>query len=142
MNTGTAKNPDRVVFDTNILISALVYGGNPQEALRLALTKQIQAIISPILQAELIDIITKKFPLSLTEMYLLKEEIERSFIIVNPQMDLDVVRDNDDNRVLEAAVEGECDFVITGDKDLLDLGQFENIKIITSTQFLEIFNER
>lgn len=137
MNTGMAENPLKVVLDTNIFISALVYGGVPGKVLRIILTKELQVVISPILQAELTDIITKKFPLSLADMYLLKEEMERSFIIVNPHMDLDVVRDKDDNRVLEAAVEGNCDFIITGDEDLLELKQYQKIKIVTPTQFLE-----
>ncbi len=136
MNTGMAGNPARVVLDTNILTSALVYGGKPEKILRLALEKRIQVIISPILQAELADIIAKKFPLSLEDMYLLKHEMHKSFITVYPHTNLAVSRDEDDNRVLEAAVEGGCDFIVTGDKDLLDLGEFRNIKIITPTQFL------
>lgn len=138
MNTGTAENPVKVVLDTNIFISALVYGGVPEKVLRMILTKELQVVISPVLQAELTDIMTKKFPLSLADMYLLKEEMERSFIIVNPHMDLDVVRDNDDNRVLEAAVEGECDFIITGDQDLLELRKYKNIKIVTPAKFLKL----
>lgn len=136
MNTGTAENPVKVVLDTNIFISALVYGGVPEKVLRMILTKELQVVISPVLQAELTDIITKKFPLSLVDMYLLKEEMEKSFIIVNPHMDLDVVRDNDDNRVLEAAVEGDCEFIITGDQDLLQLKQYKKIKIVTPLDFL------
>lgn len=139
MNTGTAENPVRVVLDTNIFISALVYGGIPEKTLRVVLAKEIQVIISPVLQAELIDIITKKFPLSLADMYLLEEEMQKSFVIVRPHIILDVVRDKDDNRVLEAAVEGNCDFIITGDRDLLDLGKYKNIKIVTPTQFLDYY---
>lgn len=138
MNTGTAENPVKVVLDTNIFISALVYGGVPEKVLRMILTKELQVVISPVLQAELTDIITKKFPLSLADMYLLKEEMEKSFIIVNPHMDLDVVRDNDDNRVLEAAVEGDCEFIITGDQDLLELRKYKNIKIVTPAEFLKL----
>ncbi|MBI2019466.1 putative toxin-antitoxin system toxin component, PIN family [Candidatus Daviesbacteria bacterium] len=142
MNTGTAENPVKVVLDTNIFISALVYGGIPEKVLRMVLTKELQVVISPVLQAELTDIITKKFPLSLSDMYLLKEEMEKSFIIVNPHMDLYVVRDSDDNRVLEAAVEGDCDFIITGDQDLLELKEYRKIKIVTPVQFLEASNSR
>lgn len=139
MNIGTAENPVRVVLDTNIFISALVYGGVPEKVLRVILAKEIQVFVSPVLQAELIDIITKKFPLSLADMYLLEEEMQKSFVIVRPRIVLDVVRDKDDNRVLEAAVEGNCDFIITGDLDLLDLGKYKNIKIVTPNQFLQEF---
>ena len=78
MNIGTAGNPVRVVLDTNILTSALVYSGNPEKVLRLALEKKIQVIISPILQAEFFDIIAKKFPLSLEDFYLLKQEMQKN----------------------------------------------------------------
>lgn len=141
MNTGTAGNPVRVVLDTNILTSALVYGGKPKKILRLALEKRIQVVTSSMLQAELTDIIAKKFPLSLEDMYLLKTEMQKSFVVVNPRIALDVARDNDDNRVLEAAVEGNCDFIITGDQDLLDLGGYKNIKIVTSAGFLAEYSK-
>lgn len=139
MNIGTAENPVRVVLDTNIFISALVYGGVPEKVLRVILAKEIQVVVSPVLQAELIDIITKKFPLSLADMYLLEEEMQKSFVIVRPRIVLDVVRDKDDNKVLEAAVEGNCDFIITGDLDLLDLSKYKNIKVVTPNQFLQEF---
>ncbi len=141
MNIGTAGNPVRVVLDTNILTSALVYGGIPQKVLRLALEKKIQVVISPILQAELVDVITKKFPLSLADMLLIEQEMQKKFVMIKPHMTLDTVRDKDDNRVLEAAVEGDCDFIITGDQDLLELKQYKRIKIVTPTEFLEIIDK-
>src|SRR3989344_1756209 len=134
MNSGMVKNPARVVLDTNILVSALVYGGNPKKILLLALDKRIQVATSSLLLAELTDIISKKFPLSLENMHLLEKEMKKIFIIVRPNKILSIVRDEDDNRVLEAAVEGKCNFIITGDKDLLDLGKYKNIKIITPSQ--------
>lgn len=139
MNIGTVKNPVRVVLDTNILVSALVYGGNPIKVLLFALNKRIQVITSPILLSELTDIISKKFPLSLEDMHLLEKEMQKNFVIVHPSKILNIVRDEDDNRVLEAAVAGKCNFIITGDQDLLDLGKYENIRIVTPSQFLDNF---
>ncbi len=55
---------------------------------------------------------------------------------MNSGTDESQVRDRDDNRVLEAAVEGDCDFIITGDRDLLELCKYKKIKIITPAQFL------
>ncbi|MBI2196072.1 putative toxin-antitoxin system toxin component, PIN family [Candidatus Daviesbacteria bacterium] len=135
MNIGTVGNPVRVVLDTNILTSALVYGGIPQKVLRLALEKKIQVVISPVLQAELVDVITKKFPLSLADMLLLEQEIQKTFVIVKPRMALDAARDKDDNRVLEAAIEGDCDYIVTGDLDLLELKHYKRIKIVTPSRF-------
>lgn len=50
---------------------------------------------------------------------------------------MNVTKDKDDNRVLEAAVEGGCQFVITGDKELLELKKYKKIQILTAEEFLE-----
>ena len=134
-----AKNPPKIVLDTNIIISALGFGGKPRQILFLALEEKIQVVTSPILLAELQEVINKKFPLLKNNLSLLLKEIEDIFINIQPQIILEVVRDEDDNRVLEAAIEGKCDYIITGDKDLLDLEVYKNIKILTPKQFIDIF---
>lgn len=127
----------KVVLDTNILVSALVYGGNPQDLLELVIVKQIKGVTSLPLVVELIEILTKKFSFTPEKVYQIEEKIKKSFEFIHPIKALDIVRDKDDNRVLEAAVEGGCDFIITGDQDLLDLGKYKKIKIVTPAQFLE-----
>lgn len=133
-----AVNTMRVLIDTNILISALVYGGKPQDIFELVIIKQITGITSLLLLVELVETLTRKFNFSSEKVYQIERKIRKNFKFVRPIKTLDVVRDKDDNRVLEAAVEGRCDFIITGDKDLLSLGEFENIKIVTPAQFAEI----
>lgn len=130
-------NMMKVVLDTNILVSALVYGGNPQDLLELVIVKQIKGVTSLPLVVELIEILTKKFSFTPEKVYQIEEKIKKSFEFIHPIKALDIVRDKDDNRVLEAAVEGGCDFIITGDQDLLDLGKYKKIKIVTPAQFLE-----
>ena len=61
MNIGTVEKPPKVVLDTNILISALIYGGKPQQIYNLIFDKRIFAITSSILLAELTEILVKKF---------------------------------------------------------------------------------
>ncbi len=133
------KNPTRIVLDTNILVSALVYGGNPKKTFLLALDKQIQVVTSPVLQAEFTDVIAKKFPLSLKNINLLKRQVRKTFIMVQPSRSIDIARDDDDNRVLEAAIEGGCDYIVTGDKDLLELKSYKDVKIVTAIEFLKEF---
>src|SRR3989344_3210533 len=106
MNLDMAKKLPKVVLDTNILISALVYGGKPEQVYNLVLEKQITAIITNILVAELLEGLIKKF------------------IVVRPKKIIKAARDEDDNRVLEAAAEGVCAYIVTGDKDLLELRSF------------------
>lgn len=137
MNSDTPESRVKVVLDTNILISAIGFGGKPRDTLLLVFEDKIMGVISPILLAELQEVIVKKF---LKLMYLLpsaEQMIRRKFLIVRPKKSLHIVRDEDDNRVLEAAIEGKCDYIITGDKDLLSLQRFKKIKIFTPDQFLK-----
>jgi len=136
MSIGTAKKPPRVVLDTNILISALVYGGKPEQIYNLVLDKQLTAITSPILLSELTEILIKKFKLELSRIKQLEKITKNNFTLVQPAKIIKLVKDDDDNRVLEAALEGRCDYIVTGDKDLLDLKIFKNIKIVTPDTFL------
>ena len=67
----------------------------------------------------------------------LSKQIKKSFKIVRPKETINVLKDTEDNRVLEAAIEGNCDYIITGDKEVLNLGSFRGIKIITAEKFLK-----
>lgn len=137
MNSGTAENRIKVVLDTNILISGIGFKGNPRAILALVLDNKIIVITSQVLLAELREVILKKFSKLETQLLIIEKQIKEKFIVVQPKRTLNVVRDKDDNRVLEAAVEGNCGFIITGDQDLLELGKYGTIKIVTPTQFLE-----
>lgn len=132
-----AKKPPRIVLDTNILISALVYGGKPEQIYDFVLEKQLIAITSPILLSELREILIKKFNFELDRIKQLEQIISHNFTVVNPNKIVAQTRDDDDNRVLEAALEGGCNYIVTGDKDLLDLKIYKNIKIVTPDIFLE-----
>ena len=138
MSIDTEKSHPRVLFDTNILISALVFGGKPAKILMAAVDGEFQLVTSNSLIAELIDVVNKKFPLSMQDLELLKEQINNKFDIVSPTESLDVLDDADDNRVLEAAVKGKCEFIVTGDKELLDLGGYLKIRIVSVSEFLKI----
>src|SRR3989344_2981588 len=136
MNSGMAESPVKVVLDTNIFVSALVFVGKPEKVYRLVLKRKIITYISLPIITEIIEVLTKKFNFNQIKLQQIERKIKKFFIVVNPSKVIDKVRDPDDNRVLEAAVEGNCDFIITGDKDLLDLGKFKKIKILTAEEFL------
>ena len=136
MNLDTEENHPKVVLDTNILLSAIGFGGKPAEILSLVLKERITAVTSPILLAELEEALRKVLPLSKNDIELILDEIDDEFETVLPRFSIKTSRDEDDNRVLEAAVEGNCEYIITGDKDLLTLKKYKNIKILTAEQFL------
>lgn len=128
----------RVVLDTNVLISAFVYGGNPEIVVRLALSKVIRGVTSSALLAELRDVLHReKFRVSDAGISWFERKISEKSIIVEPDIRLDALRDASDNKVLEAASAGECQFIVTGDRDLLVLGEFQGIGICTPAEFLK-----
>ncbi|MBI2430867.1 MAG: putative toxin-antitoxin system toxin component, PIN family [Candidatus Levybacteria bacterium] len=137
-----AKNLVRVVLDTNILVSAIGFGGKPAEIIASVLAEKIQAVTSPILLAELEEVLYKKLSLSKEAIDLTLEEIREEFTVVNPTKIIHVVEDEDDNRVLEAAVSANADYIVTGDSDLLRLKVFRKIVIITSDQFIKEVTSR
>jgi putative PIN family toxin of toxin-antitoxin system len=135
------ENLIKVILDTNILISAVGFGGKPREILQIILANQIKATTSPVLLAELEDVVTKKFPVLSYNFERVNKQIRKKFRIVKPKMSLHIVNDDDDNRVLEAAVEGKCKYIITGDNELLKLSGYQDIEIVTADQFLKILEE-
>ena len=141
MNTGMVADKPSVVLDTNIIISAIGFGGKPRKILNLVLENHISVVTSPILLVELEDIIFKKFPLLAGSFERINRQIKKKFKIVRPKTSLYVLKDEPDNRVLEAALEGESQYIITGDKELLNLKSFKTIKIITADEFLAVLGE-
>ncbi len=137
MNSDMVENPVKVVLDTNILISALGFRGKPRKIFHLILQKRILAVTSPILLAEFQEVVNKKFPKLALRLESIEKKLKKNLQVVSPKVSIKASRDPDDNRVLEAAVEGDCDFIITGDQDLLELGKYKKIKILTAEEFLE-----
>ncbi|MBI2621174.1 MAG: putative toxin-antitoxin system toxin component, PIN family [Candidatus Levybacteria bacterium] len=131
------KKPPKAVLDTNVIISALVFGGKPEQVYSLILEKQIIGISSPVLLAELTETLTKKFNFELIRVKQLEKIIKKHFKIIHPDEIIYILEDEDDNRVLEAAIEGKSGFIVTGDSDLLTLKTFRQIEILTPDDFLK-----
>lgn len=138
MNLGMVKKPPKIVLDTNLIISALIFGGKPEQVYNLVLEKQIIGITSSILLAELTEVLTKKFNFELIRVEQLEKIIKKHFKMVNPKQTVKILQDIDDNRVLEAAMTGKCSYIVTGDSDLLTLKTFHQIRILTPNDFLKI----
>ena len=136
MSLGMVKSLNRVLVDTNIIVSAIVYGGKPRKVLDGVWQDEYEGVISEILLAELREVIYKKFPFYKYELKQIEEQIREDFRIVGPRKSVILLRDKDDDRVLEAAITGECDFIVTGDKDLLDIKSYKKIKVVTPADFL------
>lgn len=131
----------KVVFDTNIYISAIIFGGNPRQCLELARNKEINLFYSKAILLELSDKLQNKFNWSVQEVIEVLEGIAQSAYLVDPEIKVSFIKsDPSDNRVLEAALEAKADYIITGDKKhLLSQAKFQKIPILSAKQFLEAF---
>ncbi len=135
---GKNSNVLRMVIDTNVLVSAIVYGGIPKQILALVLDEHIVGVTTRVLAAELIDVLSKKFHFSTRRLADTESLIQESFLMIQPEKTIVLLDDDDDNRVLEAAVEGMCDYIVTGDTDLLRFKQHNGISMVTPAEFLKI----
>lgn len=127
--------PLRIVFDTNVYISAALFGRRAEIVMKLASVGQVQLITSEAIMAELQRKLLEKFAWSDDQTQLFADMIRELAEVVAPDITLDVVPDDeDDNRIVEFAVAGQADLIVTFDKDLLRLKTFEMIGIITPRQ--------
>ena len=132
------ENNLRIVVDANVVISSLLFGGKPREFLRTAVQRRITIYTSLQIKTEILEVLRKKFQFSEVRIKNFEKENMAKFVVVYPLKRISVVRDKDDNKILEAAVEGDCDYIVTGDKDLLVLKKYKNIQILTPMEFLEL----
>lgn len=134
----------RVVADTNIFISALMFGGLPGVFLDLALARAFTLVSSPALLDELEDTLRGKFALSGEDVRLVRAKLGGAISLIDPSIRLRVVLDDpDDDRVLECAVAGKADCIVSGDRHLLRLVTYQQVTIMTVREFLsEIDRER
>jgi putative PIN family toxin of toxin-antitoxin system len=132
----------KVVLDTNILISAIVFGGKPRELLEAAIKGKIQLLLTEEIIEEMRGVLEGKkfqFPGEITD--LIVHEIESFAEIVKPKERLKVIEnDPEDNRVLECARESKADYIVSGDFHLLGIKEFAGTKILMPGEFLDILD--
>jgi len=128
----------RVVFDTNIFVSAFIIPGSLAErAVLKVIEREDILLLSKEMLDELLSILSTKFSRD-------REEISRVAVIlsemaewVRPTIRISVLKDQPDNRILECAVSGKADIIVTGDKEMLKLKVYEGTKIISLKAYLE-----
>ena len=125
----------RVVFDTNVLISALVYGGLPRDLLTRVFRGELTLITSVVLMDELEEVLIVRFAHDAPLARTVRAEIELLAEVVDVSAVERVARDVDDDAVLAAAIAGEASAIVTGDRDLLVLVEHHGIRIVTPREF-------
>ena len=140
----------RIVIDTNILVSAILTSeGNPAKILKLVLEGKLNLIISPAILEETRQVfnypklakLMEKNNITRQEVYGFLDKMSRVALITPGKLDIDVIpKDPADNKIIACALEGDADFIISGDHHLTDLKIFQSIKIIDPAAFLKIVN--
>lgn len=132
----------KVVLDTNILISALGWNGPEARLIRLILENSLTLCTSSVLLAEFLRVASyPKFQIETKESMEFVSRILDKALLIKPNTQINVIQsDPDDNRVLECAVTAKVDFIVSGDKHLIDLKEYLGIQILTTTAFLNVFN--
>jgi len=127
----------RVVFDTNILVAALVFpGGRGEEALRRVIEEHDQLLLSKPILDELLGVLARKFARDAEELSRVAVFLGGLGTLVRPSRRLRVLADDPDNRILECALAGGADAIVTGDNAMLDLGEYRRVRILSLRDYL------
>lgn len=131
----------KVVIDTNVIISAFGWHGKPEEVVKLATTDRIKNFISLEMLAELRKVVAyPKLNFSETLQAEIIETVFSASSIININASVNIIIDDPpDNRVLECSLSADVDFIISGDKHLLNLKVFKGIEILSPENFLAGF---
>lgn len=130
----------KVVFDTNIYISAFVIpGGNAEKAYLRAVNRDFELYTSISILTELARKLEEKFGWEKEKIAQLLTYISKTAEVLKTSMHIKILADAPDNRILECAVEANAGLLVTGDKHLLKIKQYEGFKIIKLADFLLMF---
>lgn len=134
----------RLVLDTNTIVSGLLWHGNEFELLEKIEGGQAHMLINPEMLTELHRVLHYQkinnliIKSGLADEKLFQKIISLSHLAIGPKLNIAACRDKEDNKVLECAINGKADFIVSGDDDLLILKEFKGIKIIKTSEILNM----
>lgn len=134
----------RVVYDTNVLVSAALKPDSlPAVLVSLALAQRVHLCLSPSILAEYTAVLHRpKFGFDAHSINALLEDLTCMALLVRPAMRLDVAPDEADNRFLECALEAHAAFLVTGNLRHFPRTAFEDIQILAPARFAHVLAER
>lgn len=131
----TASGKSKVLIDTNVWYSAILYGGKPEQLVKQCINGQYIVI-----SAYIINELRVKLKLDANAPYKWLNALERQLKQVCEVVDVDVipkiVRDSKDDPVVATGINGQCEYLITGDDDLLSLKLIGDLRTVTVDEFL------
>lgn len=130
----------RVVLDTNIYLSGIIFGGNCRHILDLMIKKKIKVVISPAILLEIYQKLKQKFKWSQNQIFTVIKTLIKSTKTVQIKVKIRAVKiDKSDDKIIEAAAAGWAKYIVSGDQHLLKIKQYQKIKIVKPTEFLSIY---
>jgi len=130
----------RIVLDTNVLISALLFGGNPREILDRVIRGEVILCLSEPILTELGNVLQRSklgFPHTIVNQIV--TELSAISELVLPEERIQEIKvDEADNYILECAVEAHADYIVSGDSHLLELKKCRSIQVVSPQQFLAL----
>jgi uncharacterized protein len=128
----------RVVFDSNVYVSALaIPGGVAEKAMRAAMDGTFELVLSRPILVEVLGVLSRKFARQPEELARTALFLSSLTEIVAPVQRVQVLADGPDNRILECALAARADLVVTGDRQMLSLRTWEGIEILSLRQFVD-----
>ncbi len=128
----------RIVVDTNVLISGIFFGGFPEKILRASVEGKIRACASMEILNEYQEIIREMVRRKQGNIDVsILNPLIRSMEVIEPASKTEICRDPDDDKFINCARDAQAMYIVSGDKDLLVIQQFENISIVTAKEFCE-----
>lgn len=134
---------DRVVVDTNVIVSALIGKGNPRRVLELLFSGKVTLCLSTAILDEYIDVLHRpkfsRFPDFLAYASLTLKSLQSIAEFMEPKITLRVCPDPDDNKFLELAVATQARYLITGNKRHFPVGLFKGTQTVSPREFISSF---
>jgi len=129
---------EKVVLDTNVFISALFWKGPPHAVFRHSVSGNLRNSVSSAILKEIEERLLNKFHVPQEKVQEFLEVIVYNSEVVYPKTKARVtLRDPKDNKILDCALEAKASFIITGDKDILDIQKYRGIIMISPREFVK-----
>ena len=128
----------RIVIDTNVLCSALFFGGSPAVILKSVIRQENQAIVTDEILIEYSEVINR-LKQKYGRQYDVKSASDFLAVVnrVHSKTKVEICRDPDDDKFLEAAMDGKAIYIVSGDQDLLSIKNYQDVEILTPKEFVE-----
>lgn len=137
----------RLVLDTNVVASAILWGGTPRLLLQAAREKRVELFTSTAMLAELTDILgRRKFARKIAASQLTIDQLVDGYAqlaaLVRPVTTPRIAPDPDDDVVIGTALAAKADLVVTGDKPLLTVSEHQGVRIVSVAEAIEVIDAR